>query len=126
MGPMAFSPVRGSAPAFLSLLMLSSISAYSADDGDQARGLPPSSARHKELVQMVRHDCGSCHGLTLAGGLGPALLPESLATKPVDYVERVILYGRPGTAMPSWQGIVSETEARWIAQQLLKGFPSER
>jgi cytochrome c55X len=44
----------------------------------------------------------------------------------VDYVERVILYGRPGTAMPSWQGIVSETEARWIAQQLLKGFPSER
>lgn len=126
MGLMAFSIARGFAPAFFSILALSSVDAFPADSGDQAQGVPSSPARHMELVQMVRHDCGSCHGLTLAGGLGPALLPETLATKPVDYVERVILYGRPGTAMPPWQGMVSEQEARWIAQQLLNGFPSER
>ena len=126
MGLMASSIARGFAPAFFSILMLSSIRAYPDDGGEQASAVHRAPARHKELVQMVRHDCGSCHGLTLAGGLGPALLPEALAAKPVEYVERVILYGRPGTAMPPWQGMVSEEEARWIAQQLLKGFPSER
>lgn len=75
---------------------------------------------------MVRHDCGSCHGLTLSGGLGPALLPDALAAKPEEYVERVILDGRPGTAMPPWRGLVSDDDARWIAQQLRNGFPSER
>ena len=74
---------------------------------------------------MVRHDCGSCHGLTLAGGLGPALLPATLAVRPVEYVERVILDGRPGTAMPPWRGLVSDDDARWIAQQLRDGFPNE-
>ena len=125
MGLMAFSIARGFAPASFSILMLSSAGAFPADGGGEVQ-VPSAPARHMELVQMVRHDCGSCHGLTLAGGLGPALLPETLATKPVDYVERVILYGRPGTAMPPWQGMVSEQEARWIVQQLLNGFPSER
>ena len=31
----------------------------------------PDVARQKELVRMVRQDCGSCHGLYLTGGLGP-------------------------------------------------------
>jgi cytochrome c55X len=71
---------------------------------------------------MVRHDCGSCHGLTLAGGLGPALSAQALESKPVEYVEAMILRGRPGTAMPAWRGLLSEDEARWIAQQLKRGF----
>jgi cytochrome c55X len=38
----------------------------------------------------------------------------------------MILRGRPGTAMPAWAGLLSEQDARWIAQQLKSGFPNER
>jgi cytochrome c55X len=38
----------------------------------------------------------------------------------------MILRGRPGTAMPAWAGLLSEPDARWIAQQLKSGFPNER
>ncbi len=72
---------------------------------------------------MVRQDCGSCHGLTLKGGLGPPLLPETLAERDVTLLESVILNGRPGTAMPPWRPFLSEDEARWIADQLKKGWP---
>ena len=80
-------------------------------------------ARQSELVTLVRQDCGSCHGLTLQGGLGPALLPETLQDKPADYLQFVILHGRPGTAMPPWKRFLSETEATWIVANLQKGFP---
>lgn len=81
-------------------------------------------ARRGELVKLVRQDCGSCHGLTLKGGLGPALLPDALKDKPADYLKAVILQGRPGTAMPPWQRFLSEAEAQWIVFNLQKGFPS--
>jgi len=118
---MVFSTSRGFAPALFAAAMGLAGPAYTANGGDKL----PASSRQSELVHMVRHDCGSCHGLTLAGGLGPALLPDALAGKPIEYVERVILDGRPGTAMPPWRGMVSDEEARWIAQQLQNGFPTE-
>lgn len=93
--------------------------------GLRATGVP-APARQRQLIQMVRHDCGSCHGLTLAGGLGPALVPEALQGKPLDSLEAVILRGRPGTPMPGWQGLLSEEDARWIASQLQEGFPNAR
>lgn len=80
-------------------------------------------ARQAELVTLVRQDCGSCHGLTLKGGLGPALLPETLKDKPADSLKSVILQGRPHTAMPPWQRFLSEAEAEWIVFKLQKGFP---
>ncbi len=86
----------------------------------------PESLRQAELVRLVRQDCGSCHGLTLQGGLGPALLPQALANKPVDSLMATILQGRAGTAMPPWQRFLSESEARWIVSQLQKGFPHEK
>lgn len=82
--------------------------------------------RRTELVTLVRQDCGSCHGLTLQGGLGPALLPDALKDKPTDYLKFVILQGRPGTAMPPWQRFLSDAEAQWIVSNLQKGFPSGR
>jgi cytochrome c55X len=85
----------------------------------------PSPERARELVRMVRQDCGSCHGLTLRGGLGPALLPETLRDKPPDGLKYTILLGRPGTAMPPWKPFLSEAEADWIVAQLLRGFPEE-
>ena len=84
----------------------------------------PTTARRIELVALVRQDCGSCHGLTLKGGLGPALLPDSLKGKGADSLKWTILQGRPGTPMPPWQRFLSEAEADWIVDQLQKGFPS--
>jgi len=77
--------------------------------------------RQAELMHLVRHDCGSCHGMTLKGGLGPSLLPEALAGKPAEFLEYTILNGRHGSAMPPWQGLLNEEEARWIVRQLLDG-----
>jgi cytochrome c55X len=87
--------------------------------------LPIEPSRQKELITLVRQDCGSCHGLTLQGGLGPALLPDALRDKPADHLKFVILQGRPGTAMPPWQRFLSDAEAEWIVSNLQKGFPRE-
>ena len=79
--------------------------------------------RQRELVRMVRQDCGSCHGMTLQGGLGPALLPADLKDKPVEGLAATIYQGRPGTAMPPWQRFLNEAEAQWIAERLMTEFP---
>ena len=72
---------------------------------------------------MVRQDCGSCHGLRLTGGLGPALTREALADKALDSLAATIYSGRPGTPMAPWKAMVNEAEALWNAQQLMAGFP---
>ncbi len=79
-------------------------------------------ARQK-LIAMVRQDCGSCHGLTLKGGLGAALLPKDLAGKDEDALASIIEDGVPGTPMPPWRGLVSVEDAHWIAKKLKEGFP---
>lgn len=86
-------------------------------------GLPPTAERQQELVHLVRQDCGSCHGMTLQGGLGPALTPAALRDKAVDSLVATIHGGRPGTPMPPWRRFLSEAEARWIVEQLQAGFP---
>jgi len=77
--------------------------------------------RRQELRNVLIQDCGSCHGLTMHGGLGPALVPDRLAGKSIEYLSSVILNGRPGTAMPAWRSLLSPAEARWMANQLLQG-----
>ena len=79
--------------------------------------------RQTQLVRMVRQDCGSCHGIQLTGGLGPALTRERMAEIPLDSLTAVIYLGRPGTPMPGWKTMLSEPEAAWIAQRLQTGFP---
>jgi len=83
----------------------------------------PMPSRQQELVRLVRQDCGSCHGMTLKGGLGPALTPEALADKPEEGLVATIIGGRPGTPMPPWRQFLSEDEARWIVRRLLSEFP---
>lgn len=80
----------------------------------------PSPERQSTLRNMLNHDCGACHGLTLKGGLGPALLPEALAGKPDDFLISTILNGRKGTAMPPWQPFISHDEAAWLVGILRK------
>jgi cytochrome c55X len=83
----------------------------------------PAAERQRELVQLVRQDCGSCHGMTLQGGLGPSLQPDALRDKSVDSLVATIIGGRPSTPMPPWQRFLSEAEAQWIVEKLLENFP---
>lgn len=85
-----------------------------------------SKSRQKQLLHLLKQDCGSCHGMTLKGGLGPALLPENLDGKPQLFLENTIYYGRPGTAMPPWQGILSKEEVSWLTEQLVQGIENEK
>jgi cytochrome c55X len=77
--------------------------------------------RQQYLQNFLTQDCGSCHGLTMRGGLGPALLPENLKGKSAEYITATILDGRTGTAMPPWKPILSPEDARWMADTLLQG-----
>jgi cytochrome c55X len=86
-----------------------------------AGAAPPEAGREQELHHLLLHDCGSCHGMTLQGGLGPALLPETLAGRPAGFLVQTILDGRPGTAMPPWRPLLSESDAIWLVQRLLEG-----
>jgi len=76
-----------------------------------------------QLVALVRQDCGSCHGLTLKGGLGPPLLPPALAGKSAAALAAIILDGVPGTPMPPWNSELTPDDAHWIATRLKEGFP---
>lgn len=84
-------------------------------------GAEISSTRQAGLMNLLKQDCGSCHGLTMQGGLGPALTPEALRGKPASMLREVVLRGRPGTPMPPWAPFLSEAEAEWLIEVLLKG-----
>ncbi|GAB4294759.1 MAG: hypothetical protein Kow0058_12600 [Roseovarius sp.] len=75
------------------------------------------------LERLVRQDCGSCHGMTLKGGLGPDIRPPALTHHDRASLTSLILDGIPGTAMPPWRPLLSEEEAAWIADYLLNGAP---
>ncbi len=82
-----------------------------------------SEQRQAELIHLVRQDCGSCHGMTLKGGLGSALLPDSLQQLDAETMAWIILEGKSGTPMPAWKGLLTREEALWISRQLKEGFP---
>lgn len=81
-----------------------------------------STTRQTELMYLLKQDCGSCHGMTLKGGLGPALLPKTLNGKPKQLLVTTILEGRTGTAMPPWKAMLTQDEAEWITVQLQQGL----
>ena len=113
-------PHAAAGRVFVSLLALSLAPAGGAwaDSGIDAQ-------RARELVRLVRQDCGSCHGMTLKGGLGPPLTPEALRDKSAASLVATVLMGRPGTPMPPWQRFVTPAEAEWIVARLQDSFPLE-
>ena len=75
----------------------------------------------ERLANLVRQDCGSCHGLTLKGGLGKPLTSEHLRSWNREQLVAIILDGVPGTPMPPWRPLISEADARWIVDRLQQG-----
>jgi len=84
-----------------------------------------SDSRQKELKHLLVQDCGSCHGLTMEGGLGPPLLAAEMAEKPKEWLRQVILDGIPDTAMPPWRPFMNEVEADWLVNILQQGLSNE-
>ncbi|MFZ0791119.1 MAG: cytochrome c [Chromatiaceae bacterium] len=101
----------------LAVLALASLAALAALPPGSASE-PVSAERALALRHLLIQDCGSCHGLRLAGGLGPSLQPRSLGDKPVEFLSYTILNGRPGTAMPPWAAFLSASEALWLAREI--------
>ncbi len=102
----------------LFLLAAAAMTAAPAWAGDPI----PSPARQSELDYMLRQDCGSCHGMTFKGGLGSPLLPEHLEGKSEDALAELVLDGIPGTPMPPWRSLLTQSEARWMIMRLRQGL----
>jgi cytochrome c55X len=86
----------------------------------------PPPPRRDELIYLLRQDCGSCHGMTLKGGLGPPLLPSTLSGKSGEALVDVILNGVPGSPMPPWRFEIDRNEARWLIKRLKEGLGDDR
>ena len=97
----------------LALLVMFIIPAFAADTLNETR--------REALRHLLLHDCGSCHGMTLKGGLGPPLTVGALSNKPEPYVFYTIRNGHPGTPMPPWRDILTDTEIRYLVELLLSG-----
>ncbi len=82
---------------------------------------PLSAERRKELGYMVLQDCGSCHGMTLQGGLGKPLTVDNIAEMPDEALVELILEGMPGTPMPPWKALITRPEAEWMVRFLRNG-----
>jgi cytochrome c55X len=110
---------RGKPKPFASALALSVLLSVPLPLQAQRQGpsqsFEPGPDRQQALLRMLRQDCGSCHGMRLTGGLGPALQPQAMRQLPRSSIAAVIYHGRPGTPMPGWKTMLSADEAEWLA-----------
>lgn len=81
----------------------------------------PTVERQAYLDNLLKQDCGSCHGLTLKGGLGSAIRPEDISERSDEALFSTIKLGLPGLAMPPWGELLSDTDIQWLVERLRKG-----
>ncbi len=81
----------------------------------------PSAERQRELFHLLKQDCGSCHGMLMKGGLGPALSAARLAPYSDQQLAATIRHGRPGTPMPPFGPLLSEADIDWLVATLRSG-----
>lgn len=67
--------------------------------------------------------CAVCHGDDRLGGLGPALIPESLRRLKGDKLEAVITHGRDATQMPAFGDQLSTKDIATLAAFLHEPLP---
>lgn len=103
-------------PAFISL------ASFAYADTQSQVDLKLGEQRQNDLMHLLKQDCGSCHGMTMKGGLGPALLPENLAKTPDYILLNTIKYGRETLAMPAWGNLLNDQEIQWLVDQLKEGI----
>ena len=118
--------------ALIALLWAQAPCAQSAIHGDgmitQASATAPAQAPQATAKTVVninaaalyQQHCASCHGETRTGGMGPALLPESLERLHKKDALAVVQQGRPATQMAGYAEQLSAAEivcvVDWIYQ----------
>ncbi|WP_253446920.1 cytochrome c [Halomonas sp. Y3] len=105
-------------PSARFLICLSLLLPLAAVAGDGEASPDAERLDAERLETLLYQDCGSCHGMTLRGGLGPALPRDRMQALSPKALTHIIRHGIPGTAMPGWEALLSEAEARWIADHL--------
>lgn len=80
----------------------------------------PSPERQQELQYLLVQDCGSCHGMRLTGGLGPAITSQALAGKPRELLVATIREGRMGTPMPPWKNLLADEDINWLVDYMMQ------
>ncbi len=87
---------------------------------DMAHAQAPATTAPVDAAALYGTHCASCHGARRTGGMGPALLPESLERLRKPEALRVIQQGRPATQMPGFADTLSAAEvtalAAWVYQ----------
>jgi len=78
-------------------------------------GYDLAAAQDIQAATLYGTHCASCHGTQRTGGMGPALLPESLSRLPAAEALQVITQGRTATQMPAFGSTLSAAEARALA-----------
>ena len=76
-----------------------------------------------DAAALYQQHCATCHGAQRTGGMGPALLPESLERLRRPEALKVITEGRAATQMPSFAATLSPAQiaalAQWVYQPVL-------
>ena len=103
-------------------LLVMAVNTFADNPANSSASNSINDERKKELMHLLKQDCGSCHGMTMKGGLGPALLSENLAATPDYILENTIKYGRETLAMPAWDGILTSVDIEWLVDQLKQGI----
>ncbi|WP_232540039.1 cytochrome D1 domain-containing protein [Azohydromonas aeria] len=84
--------------------------------GAEAQAAAPQAAQAAQPAALYRQHCAACHGEQRLGGMGPALLPQSLERlKPAEAL-KVITHGRAATQMPAFKEQLSGDEIQALAQ----------
>ncbi|MCB2044093.1 MAG: c-type cytochrome, partial [Rhodoferax sp.] len=65
---------------------------------------------------LYREHCAACHGAQRLGGMGPALLPESLSRLRKAEMLQVLNQGRPATQMPGFGDTLGKEQLAALAQ----------
>ena len=71
-----------------------------------------------DAAALYATHCATCHGAQRLGGMGPALLPQSLERlRPAD-AQKVIRTGRPATQMPAFGETLQPAQIAALAAYL--------
>lgn len=76
---------------------------------------PPAGAEGDDAAALYGRYCASCHGPDRLGGMGPALLPESLDRLKKPELAATLRDGRVATQMPAFAGTLDEAQRAAIA-----------
>jgi cytochrome c55X len=106
--PEGQTPIPTMAPA---ATLNPSLEGSPAPGGETQASPAPAGGNADNGAAIFAQDCAGCHGDNAqGGGVGPTLVSAEMKAQSDDFFRQTILNGRPGTAMPAWQGRLTDQE----------------